>query len=520
MRPYVRYMQFAFGLRVLMLVGTLLSLLQLVQSWQRFGPGLRQTYATYFVLTTIRLAGASLLDGFGAVAWWTIRTRKPSARLWALWASLCYLISGVMGLVNHRPNVYVFDLFDLVLGVCGLLVFARALPKTEGVSTPAALEGDGTSRWIDYAAFAGVCLALYASWLGWRMWSMEHGRSWPSPVAIVGYYAIARFAATVIHECGHIVAGWASAMKLHSIQIGPAVARIRSGRWQYRWLNHGYAGGGAVGLIPLHLGDLKNRRIRICLGGPVASLLLAIAAFTITLQSAYSTGWALWAILCTIAAIDFVFNLVPARPTSLYSDGALLVQLLRGGAFAQQQYAFAAITHTLVSPSRPGQLDTAELEATLASCGDLSRRAALHSSLCQAYAEQAEMERAKPHASACEALFDQCEVRMRPLLAPSLVFWLAFYLHDLKAAEKRWETLEKDPEVAREADYYCALTALQWLRGDLVAARSAWGTGHALAQRLPAAGAYEHTRWCFTQLAEAMSQPAPLPTTAAQAAHS
>jgi len=61
-----------------------------------------------------------------------------------------------------------------------------------------------------------------------------------------------------------------------------------------------------------------------------------------------------------------------------------------------------------------------------------------------------------------------------------------------------------------------------WLEGQAQEAEAAWQKGNAIAQQLPAVGAYEFDRWCFRKLREALDEtlalqvPPPLPDSAGQ----
>ncbi len=87
-----------------------------------------------------------------------------------------------------------------------------------------------------------------------------------------------------------------SDMTLRAFQIGPIAARIESARWRYTFQPGGLLGGGAVGMVPKHLKNIRSRMVVMILGGPVASLVTGASAMVLTLTAPYFPWRNAWSI--------------------------------------------------------------------------------------------------------------------------------------------------------------------------------------------------------------------------------
>jgi hypothetical protein len=85
------------------------------------------------------------------------------------------------------------------------------------------------------------------------------------------------------------------------------------------------------------------------------------------------------------------------------------------------------------------------------------------------------------------------------------VFASAYIWRDAEVARRWWVHVEaKTPRM--NADYWLAHTALHWVEGNLKGANDSWEKANALAQKLPAAGAYEFERYQCSLLRQALDQ--------------
>jgi len=150
---------------------------------------------------------------------------------------------------------------------------------------------------------------------------------------------------TAVHEAGHVLAGWAVGFRFYAVRVRRAQIERDGGRLRLRWIrardirpeSRGFAR-----LLPRDSYHLRPRLAVVFAGGPVASLLFALAlflpAYQLQLRDASQDsgpGHAtliLWlAIVAGLSFLGFLLNLVPRGQGGSVSDGATLLVLLRGG---------------------------------------------------------------------------------------------------------------------------------------------------------------------------------------------
>ena len=107
---------------------------------------------------------ALVLDILPAIAWWTLKKGKPSARGWALAASLSNFPLPIPGLGDLRSWSLLARSFHIpveilgaAIGVAGLVAFSRRQVGPPAADQPRPqplrLPGDGTSKWADSIAW-------------------------------------------------------------------------------------------------------------------------------------------------------------------------------------------------------------------------------------------------------------------------------------------------------------------------------------------------------------------------------
>jgi hypothetical protein len=443
------------------------------------------------------------------MAWWTIRSRKPSARRWTLVASILnilWFVSGLQSWVLLGPtsSLPVFAFFG-ASGLLGIAVFWRkeaapAAPK------PIRPSGDGTSPAKDYTAQVMSFAILWISFRWWRQWSDGQGLEQPGFVAGVLLFQLAIVLNTFMHELGHYVAGWASRMILRRFQVGPFQWAIRNGQWTFR-LDWKEFYGGAVGMVTTTLDNIRGREAFLIMGGPVASLVVAAASTTAVLAAKGHSWEPYWAFLSMCAGMgwaSFVTNLIPMQSAARYSDGAQLYQLVRGGEWAQFHIAFAMVASSLVTPIRPRDFNVAIINRAAEFIKQGERGLLLRLFAAAHYLDTNRIPEALASVESAEALYEEGTFEKDQDICAEFMFINAFYKRDLGAAELWWERIEALGRIDRDAGYWRARTALFLLKGEREYARQSWERGNALAQNLPAVGVYEGTREWFAKLRAAL----------------
>jgi len=505
MNKMAKLLSWCYGLAALIFV-----LVPLSNLWQRLPsnqslPTERLATGTTAAATLITLAAI-----FG-MAWWTTRTGRPYARVWAIAASVIQIALGnILVIIRRGPPIWLMTL----LGVAGLIVFSHR----EAVAYTAArspksdrLPGDGTNRFIDAAAqIAGVAGALVSfSW--WARWAQArrlpaHNEHWFLLLIVLAY-----FIAVAVHECGHVAAGLALGMKLRGFVVGPFHWQIRRGEWEFRFEPTGVLSvDGAAGLVHTTIADWRWRDIYMTAAGPFASLLLGTAALWAALNAKgrpWERFWEILAYIGVISLVTFVVNLIPIRPEAHYSDGARILQLLSNGPWADVHRAFSMVTSSLVTPLRPKDFDlpTIQRAAGLVTRGReallLRMFAYLHFLDCESIPEAV-------HAmQEAELIYEQSASDIPADLHLDFVFANALLRNDPMRARLWWERMESRKPRRNGADYELARSALAWAERRPEEAREAWVKADAAAQLLPKAGAYEFMRYRSRQLRQLLDTP-------------
>jgi hypothetical protein len=511
-----RFVRFCFGLEALSLIAAipiffiagfkiLLSL-----AW-------RQASVSLFLITELLAIGALLLDIVPAIAWWKLKKGQRNARVWAIGASVVNLLPvpramrswRIFSKLVHFP----IGILGALVGVAGLIAFsgAQTTAKVADRNKPQAqrLPGDGTSRAAEViggvVAIAGLLVSLH--W--WRTFAHNHHLAQPDFLVWVAELQIAILICVAVHEFGHVLAGWASYMKLRSFQVGPFRWFHRRGKWAFKLIA---STGGVTGMAPTRLTNVRGRSAFFTLGGPVASLVLAgvscIAALTAK-GHFWEGGWTLLSLVATLSSIDFVVNLIPQKPETQYSDGARIYQLVTNGPWAHVEQAFSMVASTLVTSRRPRDYDVDVIHeaAKFLSRGDRGMLLRLYS--CMHYLDTGRIPEAVASLEEAEPLYEGVALQSPAGICAVFAFLNATFKRDLAAAELWWQRLEAKREIDLDAEYWQARTAMLWLRGETEEARQAWKRGHALALQLPAAGAYEYTRSGFDALGDVLNEPSP-----------
>jgi len=514
MQTLPRLVRFCLGVEALGLLGSISLFFSVLASLRSWAPGEDDTSAGSPLLMLAVPLLVTLINAVPAMAWWTLRTSKSSARAWTVAASfvnLLILVFGVrMTLLTRTSQLLPVYCLCGAVGVMGLIAFWRNdAPPRKIPNKHIRHPGDGTSRLNEYMATA-VSIGLIGLALQWESgWASHHGLPFPSLVPFLIVIELALVISTLCHELGHMAAGWASSMTLRSFQAGPFRFSLLGGKWQIQ-VQPRKLYGGASGMVPTTLKRLRSNLAVFILGGPVASLLVGAACLIAMLTApgrGWQTYWMFWAMMANFSLTGFLANMIPQKAGGTYSDGAQFYQIVSDGPFARAHLALAMVSTSLVTPLRPRDYDQAVLAAAAASVFDGERALLLRLFSCQHYLDCGWI----PEALACleeaESLYERSTFYNPAEICAEFLFVNAFYKRDSAAAALWSERLQSIPKLEKDAGYWRGHAALILLNGDREAARDAWSKGFVLARDLPPCGAYDYTRSCFERLREALEHP-------------
>lgn len=478
----------------------------------------------------IRLAPL-VTAGLCAAAWFTLRSEKSSGKRWAIAASTAMLtLDAVLaiGLViiwaytrNQASTGFgEFVLLTMALiwlpqaafGVSGLVAFWGNDPEIQSQCArrrPPRISGDGTSPLLD-AISAVVGLAGFIAGVRyWERWGWSHHlqgyrHGFPLTLIILGMLI-----ATALHETGHATAGVAMGMKLRAFIVGPFQWRIRDGKWRFQFtLTKLFAGGGATALVPTDPNQSQGQEVVMIAAGPVTELLFGLAALGFLLSARgrpYEPIWGLLAVIVTISIIGFVGNLIPVNPEGLYSDGARIYQLLKGGAWADFHRATTLAASTTVTSLRPRDYDIEAVKRAEQLFTRGIRAVVLRLLESSYYLDCGKRDEASRAVTEAEVICRETGIDAPPELRVALVFRIAFLRHDAPSARFWWGTIEAAQAIHRGSDYWLAKSALLLSEGQMDEAQDAWNNAHDLVSKLPTMGDYEFDRYRCELLGQAIN---------------
>lgn len=148
------------------------------------------------------------------------------------------------------------------------------------------------------------------------------------------------FLSVMIHEVGHLAAGWCAGLKFRGVDIGPiSVTRVR-GVWHFRMRRRIASGFAWMDLTKIR--RMRRSMIIFTLGGPVASYAFAVGAFVLgeSCRVNDAIGWTTF--LEFLGAYSFFLGLLSTYPYHTQTGGndAFLLRRL----IASKESAAQAIT--------------------------------------------------------------------------------------------------------------------------------------------------------------------------------
>ena len=441
-----------------------------------------------------------------ASAWWTCMKSRPSARAFGLAGSGIYLLVALIPcFYTHRLDAA--NTILVAMSLLGFAAFGKSLrvklaAKTEEVT---AIPGDFTSRHVNRIAQGvtfGLSMGAYLWWQGWL--TTQHLTALNSAWVRLAFTFIALLAITSVHEAGHAVVGMLCGMKVRAFFVGPFQWRIRDAKWEFEFKPKGLIlADGETALIPGD-GRLHPRQfLTMMFAGILANILTGTFALILVVGLGVALPQPITGFMALFGAWSLglaTANLLPFRTPQGYSDGAIVLQLLSGGAFAEFHLAIAHIGSSLVSSLRPRDYDIRSIRS--AARGIAHGRQAL---LMWLYAfshsidagNEQEADEVLAHA---ELVCLESASNIPAEFHTAFVFGNALVRRDAKATRFWWNRMQARKPTRFNADYWRAESALHWIEGNLDEARIAWEKSHALVEQLPHAGAYDFSRYCSSLL--------------------
>lgn len=465
-----------------------------------------------------------LLAYVNGMAWWNLRNRKPSGRLWALAASFGILLAGIalfgMDLFTsmyasshhitvhgsrHAPHFTVLIVAHLAIGIAGLVTFWPRDAHLDTTTTlPARVSRDGTHAALDLIAlilqiggtFWGI--SIYERWGYYNGLPHTHGlESWFQWIIVV-------MCVILIHESAHALTGIALGMKLRAFVVGPFQWRLLRGQWTFRFQPAQlFALSGAAGLVSPDPDRSPWEEVAMIAAGPFSNLITGAVAAALTYSARdeqWGQLWEYFALFATISLVAFVVNLIPFRPDALYSDGARIYQLFRRGPVTEYHRALKIAQSTLVSQRRPRDYDIAAIHRASAHFTDGLEGLILRLFATSCYFDRGDYAEASTALTEAESVYSQSANDIPAELHTGFIIKGTILHREGDYARRWWDLMEAKKPKILDQDYWLAKCAVHLSENDVIAAHNAWDTGHAYLQKLPDAGTYNYDRYCYSKI--------------------
>ena len=168
-----------------------------------------------------------------------------------------------------------------------------------------------------------------------------------------------------IHELGHVAAGRWQRFQFYGLTVGPLAWKPdNNGKTRFHWNKSLNLAGGVAVMLPKGAEGLRRRFMWFAAGGPLASLLLAAAAYGLSqLLAPPNFLYFLFLVLCFFSLAIFVATILPFRAGGFASDGMRILTFARNGPTAAADLAGLQAAAHLRSGRPHTELPVTEFEA-------------------------------------------------------------------------------------------------------------------------------------------------------------
>lgn len=255
-------------------------------------------------------------------------------------------------------------------------------------------------------------------------------------LSILGVIPFAFLVTLALHELGHVIGGLLVGFEFRMYTVGPFMIEREAGKLNFKWNKNLNTFGGLALCLPLNDRDLARRFTVFVAGGPLGSLVWALAA------------WGLWSALSvpdlpgfwlhvadmflflSILFSGFIFltTIFPMHSGGFYSDGARIGQFLRKGPDADLQITLLTASAWSLSGTRPRDIDPNLLLKGLEIPTDSPFKGYFHGFLHYIYLDRGDWERAEYHLLQYETYLEHIpEGYQATVWLDKAYFWAMYY---------------------------------------------------------------------------------------------
>ncbi|MFY2762475.1 hypothetical protein [Arenimonas sp. MALMAid1274] len=238
-----------------------------------------------------------------------------------------------------------------------------------------------------------------------------------------------------MHEAGHLAGGLGRGMRFLIYIAGPlGLVRTAEGI-RFRWYFNLGTLGGLAAAIPRTDRPLRGQLVPMIAGGPLASLVLAIAGALLFVADDGRAG-AYGVMVAALSAMIFVVTALPMRAGGFMSDGMQLREAFRDPGMIERRTQLMALAGQGIAGTRPRELDA----TILARAQALTGQETMYDIGVWAYSYNVAMDHGDTVAAGqwldrIEPVFDQYPDGFRQSLALELAYYEARHRARLPEAE-------------------------------------------------------------------------------------
>lgn len=382
------------------------------------------------------------------IAWGIQRRRR--------WAWPLGLLHGLLQL-PVLPFLTVFGVVEVIaLSLPGIRAYLnQKAPGAPAVRWRRALVQLTGCAWIGFCAWTGV-----------RFLTVNQLPAW-HPVHLVWVIPMLVIIDILVHELGHVAAGWCAGFRFERLCLGPLqIHRLREG-WGLTLEPALTWDGGFAAALPMDARRVRANLLLFLAGGPLASFLLFALCLMLFLTSPGAL-WSGWAepigILGAWSAFTCASNLLPSSSRAVLTDGAWIAELVAGTPVGRRHCAIYAMAASENAARRPADWHPRWIAQALALSGDSAERSVALVLAYLHYLDRGDLKRAG------QALDDAVTLQHR--LPPNFVsrhlwleraYFLAYHRRDARSARDAWDRAHAGLPVERSLMLRaeCALLAAE-----------------------------------------------------------
>jgi hypothetical protein len=159
-----------------------------------------------------------------------------------------------------------------------------------------------------------------------------------------------------VHEVGHLLGGFSRGMRFLLLIVGPFQWTRSPGGVRFKWVFNLGTMGGIAAATPDPAAPLTPQLQRLVIGGPLASLVLAVLGLVMALVFEGRAG-AYGVVVGAMSFMIFLVTAAPLRAGGFMSDGMQFLELRRGGAAVTERQVLVRLMGVSYAGIRPRDWD-------------------------------------------------------------------------------------------------------------------------------------------------------------------